>query len=366
MYSFTKSKKEEFTMFYILLKPVKRSINRTVSIVRIKPQNYRPNLKSCVLSIMLLTGFSMFAKSDTNKFSSLFLQENPKAQYTIEYDDLNSLLNRLVTNVKFKKRKNSRRREAQVGTLLYTNKVPSVFNANQFDYDIFRKKPANIEILNELIQDLQSLPNDIALSEFKGNSQLAYWLNLYNIALVREITKIYIDGKFEIDLYSDNSILDKPILTVSGIKLSLNDIQFKIVYPKFKNNPILMYGFYQGVVGGPDLLNKAYTGENVYSLLELNAKAFVNSNRSNYKTSKTVLRVSNIYEHNDSLFPDFKNSLKKHLAKFISAKYKTRIEESRFIKPVIVLNQIAGNNKKLDELMKRHINGHSNTVTKVL
>jgi hypothetical protein len=57
--------------------------------------------------------------------------------------------------------------------------------------------------------------------------------------------------------------LPKKLLTVDGVALSLNDIQFNILKHNYANNPLIIYGLYQGVIGGPNIRKSAYTGATV-------------------------------------------------------------------------------------------------------
>ena len=57
--------------------------------------------------------------------------------------------------------------------------------------------------------------------------------------------------------------MNQEILEVQGVKLSLNDIQYSILAKKYDGDPLIIYGLYQGIIGGPNILNRAYTAKNV-------------------------------------------------------------------------------------------------------
>ena len=103
------------------------------------------------------------------------------------------------------------------------------------------------------------------------------------------------------------------ILTVSGVKLRLNDIQYRILAKKYDHDPLINYGLYQGIIGSPNLKNRAYTGGNVYEELTDNAVNFVNSNRGTYGKNKKAFRVSSWYKRNEVFFPDFKEDCSAHV-----------------------------------------------------
>ena len=114
---------------------------------------------------------------------------------------------------------------------------------------------------------------------------------------------------------SKKSILAKKTLTVDGVSLSLNDIEF-ILRTNFNCDPLIIYGLYQGIIGGPNIRRVAYSGSNVYQALQSNAEEFVNSNRGTYSKDKKTFRVSSLYERDAAFFAD-DEALKKHLLRFL-------------------------------------------------
>ncbi|MCF6196840.1 MAG: DUF547 domain-containing protein [Emcibacter sp.] len=123
---------------------------------------------------------------------------------------------------------------------------------------------------------------------------------------------------------------DEKILKVNGITLSLNDIQYNIIEKTWRN-PLVIYGLYQGTIGGPNLRRKAFTGRLVYEQLEDNAEEFINSLRGLRFKGKEA-HVSKIYEWNRDLFPDFKNDLRRHLRKYANLRLVTRLDNSKKLK----------------------------------
>ena len=112
-------------------------------------------------------------------------------------------------------------------------------------------------------------------------------------------------------------MLSKKLLTVAGMPLSLNDIQFTILKQNYDNDPLIIYGLYQGYIGGPNIRKRAYTGADVYRSLANNAIEFTNSNRGTYSKDEKVFRVSSLYERNRVYFPDFNSDLSKHLLVYL-------------------------------------------------
>jgi hypothetical protein len=136
-------------------------------------------------------------------------------------------------------------------------------------------------------------------------------------------------------LLGKKSILEKEVLTVSGIPLSLNDIQHTILKHNYDNDPVIFYGLYQGIVGGPNIRKNAYTGENVYRNLAKNAVDFANSNRGTASQSEKVFRVSSLYDRNRAYFPDFKPDLTAHLLIYLGGDERREIQAAKSLKPDI-------------------------------
>ena len=180
---------------------------------------------------------------------------------------------------------------------------------------------------------LQNVPNIVALNELSRNEQIAFWLNLYNVSLIGKLAQKSMD-RMQDTLYGENSILDEKFITVAGVDLSLNDIQFEIVYKMTeKPDPLLMYGFFQGVIGSPKVRRDAYLGTTVFSQLADNADEFINSNRGTH--SRGGVRASWYYDHNQMLFPDFQNDLRTHLEEYMSETMKVKLLATRTIRPIL-------------------------------
>ncbi len=153
--------------------------------------------------------------------------------------------------------------------------------------------------------------------------------------LINEIIKVYPERKLKKLLTGKNSILEKKLLKVAGVPLSLNDIEFTILRQNYNNNPLVMYGLYQGIIGGPNIRKSAYTGANVQNHLEDNASEFINSNRGTYPKDEKTFRASSLYDRNREFFPNFQADLKKHLLVYLVGSEKGELAASSVIKPDI-------------------------------
>ena len=270
--------------------------------------------------------------ADEKNVPEPFKGDNPSSSYSILYDDIDVLFRGTVLATGMSDRARAKESSAEIGSRIKTNvNSLTALEGNRFFYEAF-ETAEDKAILSNIRKNLEELPTTAPLKHFHKSEQLAYWLNLYNITLLDEIVKIYPKRDLEDQLEGKNSLLNKKLLKVSGVTLSLNDIHHKILMPKYDNDPLIIYGLYQGVIGGPNIRREAYKGETVFSALKENAYEFVNSNRGTYADRGGVFRVSSLYERNEDYFPNFKSDLKAHLEKYIIGDMNYYLEESKRIR----------------------------------
>ena len=174
--------------------------------------------------------------------------------------------------------------------------------------------------LTEYRKDLQNLPSKLDITRLSRNEQLAYWINLHNVAVIEQIAiayptqrpakiKININGqKFKLD--------DAKFLQVNGVAMSPKDIRTKIVYPNWPDKNVI-YGFYRGDIGSPMLPNYAYDADNLSYTLDDNGYEFVNSLRG-FNRTLGHRNVSAIYEEAAPFyFSDWDRDLTAHLSTHI-------------------------------------------------
>lgn len=283
---------------------------------------------------LLVTAPLVLAASST--VPEPFQRFTPDSTYSINYADLNSVYKRIVVDTGRSNREKAEPVRAKTGTRMKPNvKRLTVNEANRFYYEVFQTDEVATEYLLGLQKELEALPSEAPLEYFSRDEQLAYWLNLYNVTLINEINKVYPERKLKKLLTGKKSILKKKILNVAGIPLSLDDIQYTILKQNYDNNPLIIYGLYQGIIGGPNIRKTAYTAANVHRNLANNAFEFINSNRGTYAKDEKVFRASSLYERNRQYFPDFQTDLKKHLLSYLEGIEKSELEAASVIKPDI-------------------------------
>ena len=177
--------------------------------------------------------------------------------------------------------------------------------------------------LKSYIQAMQKVDID----DYNRDVQRAYWINLYN-ALTLDLV---------LDAYPVDSIRDiggglfssgpwkKRYLRVDGEKLSLNDIEHRILRPIWRDG-LTHYGVNCASLSCPDLSAKAYTGDNVYTLLRENARDYVNSTDGLAFNEDDDLVVSKIYEWYGKDFGDSDRAIISHLRRFADPMLSVRLD----------------------------------------
>jgi len=129
------------------------------------------------------------------------------------------------------------------------------------------------------------------------DGQLAYWLNVQNLLVVKAITddtKKNNLKKLRGTGAAPGTLWTNPRITVGGVNLSIVDIENKIL-DGWKDTPNLVYGLYQGVKGGPGLRRTSFTAANVQKQLATAAKLYVNTDGMVKVKNKTA-HVVPVYE----------------------------------------------------------------------
>ena len=281
-----------------------------------------------LVAILLCGSFSINAVANSGDYSvpDSFQRFDTESKLVINYTDLNSLLDAVVLNTGRSDRNNAISSQAKTGTRMTVKVNRATINeGNRFYYEIFEGNEKNQQTLRDIRGGLEEIPSFMPLEKFSRDEQLAYWINLYNVTILDEIVKVYPKRDLEQLLVGEESILTRKILTVAGIPLSLNDIQFTILKQNYEGNPLIIYGLYQGIIGGPNIRKNAYTGKYVYADLIDNAIEFINSNRGTESKSKSTFRVSSLYERNKAFFNDSDTDLTTHLLTYLEGKERSEL-----------------------------------------
>ena len=262
-----------------------------------------------------------------------FQRFDENSKFTINYDDLTNLLKSVVVDVGRSTREKAAPSHAATGTRMKASVKRSTLNeGNRFYYETFANNEEARKLLTDIQKSLEQVPTDAPLEYFTRDEQLAFWLNLYNVTVLNEIIKEYPQRNLKKLVTGKNSILSKKILNVAGIPLSLDDIEYTILKNNYNSDPLIIYGLYQGYIGGPNIRKRAYIGNDVWRALKNNANEFINSNRGTYPKDEKTFRVSSLYERNKAFFPDFDDDLTKHLLTYIEGEERSELQAARAIR----------------------------------
>lgn len=170
------------------------------------------------------------------------------------------------------------------------------------------------EILQAYIKNLEQVP----VSTYNRAEQKAYWINLYNALTVEVVLSRYPVASIRDINISPGFFSRGPwgakLVTVEGEKLSLDDIEHRILRPIWKDNRV-HYAVNCASIGCPNLQPMAYTSENMEMLLEKGAREYINHPRGASLYSGS-LQVSSIYVWFQEDFGDSTEGVLNHLRKY--------------------------------------------------
>ena len=255
----------------------------------------------------------MLAQASVSQVDFARFTPRPEKQAALDYSIWEDALQYMVLRMGPSTRDGERRPDPGLGTRqVYGHDSRVRLEGNRIPFSIM--DAAAIEALTEYRRDLETIGSDIDVATLPRNEQLAYWINLHNVAVIEQIALNYpLISPSRMKLGANQTPLDEtPFITVGGVSMSPKDIRTRIVFPNWKD-PKVIYGFFRGEVGGPSVLREAHTGENVERLLLEGGGEFVNSLRGVEGYGKSLL-VSEIYkEAAPFYFPELGDDFRAHL-----------------------------------------------------
>lgn len=175
---------------------------------------------------------------------------------------------------------------------------------NRVDYQGVADRAA--DALQTYIELLEAT-DTTALSK---DEQLAFWINLYNAATVRLIVE-------NLPTDSIRDIKDpwgRPVATVNGVALSLNDIEHGIIRPVFRDDRI-HYAVNCASIGCPNLALTAWTGADIDARLDAAARDYINHPRG-VAIERGKVVVSKIYGWYREDFGDSEADILAHIRQY--------------------------------------------------
>ena len=162
---------------------------------------------------------------------------------------------------------------------------------NRFKYAKLKK--GGLGALQNYLAGLQATDPE----SLTANEQFAFWVNLYNAKTVEIVTRHYPVASIRdirLSLNPFSGPWKKKVVRVSGVDLSLDDIEHAILRPVWKD-PRIHYAVNCASVGCPNLLATAYSGTKLETMLDAAARAYVNSPRG-VRIENGTVTVSSLYD----------------------------------------------------------------------
>lgn len=170
----------------------------------------------------------------------------------------------------------------------FFNQTDAFLKAHVSDGKVaYLKINKNPEALNAILE----LAEQFSISKEDASSYQAFWINAYNIAVIKGI----------INNYPTNSPLDnagffdKTTYSLAGKKVTLNDIEHKLLRAQFKD-PRFHFVLVCGAVGCPPLISKAYLPNSLNKQLDTQTKIALNGTFLKVNLKKKRVEASQIME----------------------------------------------------------------------
>jgi hypothetical protein len=165
------------------------------------------------------------------------------------------------------------------------------------------------------------------VSLLNRNEQMAFWINLYNALTVRVILDHYpVESILKISIspgFFSTGPWGKKLVEVEGRKLSLDDIEHRILRPIWKDARI-HYVVNCASVGCPNLRIGAYTGANIDAQLTEAARGYINDLRGGSFEGADFI-VSSLYKWYAGDFGANPQEILAHMLRFAAPEKAARI-----------------------------------------
>lgn len=178
-----------------------------------------------------------------------------------------------------------------------------VSSSGKVNYEGFK---SDIGKLDAYLKALEDFPPATGWSRAE---RLSYWINAYNAYTIKLIVDNYPVSSIQ-DINSGKP-WDKVWINLAGRKLSLNAIENDIIRPTF-NEPRIHFAVNCAAKSCPPLANKAFTKDNLESLLEARTVAFINDSSYN-NLGDNPPKISKIFDWYGKDFGDVAAYINKYM-----------------------------------------------------
>lgn len=192
---------------------------------------------------------------------------------------------------------------------------------SRFDYEAVSK--SDVELLDSYLLQLQALdPRNHSKAE-----QYAYWVNLYNALTVQRVLLAYpVDSILKVDggIFRRGP-WNKKYLTIADQRLSLNDIEHRILRPIWQD-PRIHFAVNCASLGCPNLLARAYSAKHMEMQLDEAAREYLGHKRGLSLSSGGVLKLSKIFSWYQSDFGTSEAGVLKTLSAYLPRPLQQKLE----------------------------------------
>lgn len=150
------------------------------------------------------------------------------------------------------------------------------------DYKTIHKDPSS---LNELL----AMAEGISVEFSDAKNYQAFWINAYNLSVIKGIIDHY-PTKSPLD---HDGFFDKTTHSLAGQKITLNDIEHKLLRAQFKDARF-HFVLVCGALGCPPLINRAYMPSKLDAQLEMQTRIALNGTFLKVNTKKKKVEASEI------------------------------------------------------------------------
>ncbi|HMR87601.1 MAG TPA: DUF547 domain-containing protein [Saprospiraceae bacterium] len=184
---------------------------------------------------------------------------------------------------------------------LFDVQLNKYVNAGKVNYKAWKKDMTGLQ---NYLDNLSAAKN---IDKWSYEEKLVFWINTYNAFTL----------KLVLDNYPIKSIKDinggkpwdKRFIQIGSTYYSLNEIENEIIRKKF-GEPRIHFALNCAAKSCPILVNKAFTKENLNSLLESNTKNFINGPENTI--TKDKLEISSIFDWYGIDFDDLRGFIGKY------------------------------------------------------
>ncbi|MAB79355.1 MAG: hypothetical protein CMJ89_08375 [Planctomycetes bacterium] len=190
-----------------------------------------------------------------------------------------------------------------------------------FDYASVKKRPDKLTAYLDLVHGVT--PDE--LGSWTAPQRFAFWINVYNAHTVKKVVDNYpiksikkLSGVFGFKSVFDEDFIDMPLFKPGGKgkKLSLNDIEHKILRRQFKDAR-LHSAVNCASHSCPPLRNEAFTADKLDAQLGEQMRAFINDpKRNQFDKKKDLLRLSKIFDWFQEDFKRDAGSVRAYLIRY--------------------------------------------------